>query len=288
LFVFQSLFRELGTEDASDQETELFIQKSIKDIAQEVRIHAQLSEHPNIIRLRGVCFDGKHRPKYILVELAQFFSLTRFLSCLGRHISLVEYTCLLADALEGLTFLHEQALPVSVVHHDIKPANLFVCGSVGFAGRVILKLGDFGCATFGTTCETDEHKRGTIGFLAPELAKGERHDAQVDVYSFGISMLLVAAKHLEEITDCASFEDLDIAAYVSRAKVGLGTLAPGISGLLRSCVEDEPHRRLSARGALSQLREIMGPDFAKALTTTALPKEAAMTYDVSDSVRATK
>lgn len=71
-----------------------------------------------------------------------------------------------------LDLVHQRGL----VHHDIKPANIFVAQDGG------LKIGDFGIAN---------SNGGTPLYMAPEMLLGEVNagDARVDVYALGITVL---------------------------------------------------------------------------------------------------
>jgi len=81
----------------------------------------------------------------------------------------------------ALDAAHAQGL----VHRDVKPANILLADA---AGRDHVYLTDFGLsrhvhATSGPT-RTGAFM-GTIDYVAPEQARGERVDARADVYSLG-------------------------------------------------------------------------------------------------------
>ncbi|XP_028425329.1 proto-oncogene serine/threonine-protein kinase mos [Perca flavescens] len=89
-----------------------------------------------------------------------------------------------ADIARGLRFLHSH----SVVHLDIKPANVLV------SSEDVCKICDFGCSVkLDHGCEESaisphvSHVGGTYTHRAPELLKGEGLSPKADIFSFGIT-----------------------------------------------------------------------------------------------------
>jgi serine/threonine protein kinase len=76
----------------------------------------------------------------------------------------------------ALSFAHERGL----IHRDVKPQNVLLNGD----GRA--KVTDFGIArSVDVDATTTGYVVGTSHYIAPEQAKGERADAQSDVYGLG-------------------------------------------------------------------------------------------------------
>src|SRR5262245_47590907 len=76
----------------------------------------------------------------------------------------------------ALSFAHERGL----IHRDVKPQNVLLNGD----GRA--KVTDFGIArVVDVDATTTGYVVGTSHYIAPEQAKGERADAQSDVYGLG-------------------------------------------------------------------------------------------------------
>jgi serine/threonine-protein kinase len=121
---------------------------------------------------------------------------------------------------------HESA----IVHHDIKPSNVFLVWS----GQV--KLLDFGLARrAGHGCESSVWF-GTPGFVAPEQARGEIGEAggQADVWALGATMFFVlSGQHVHPAPTLA--EEVALAAS-ARAR-SLREAAPDLPAELIDVVD---------------------------------------------------
>jgi len=86
----------------------------------------------------------------------------------------------------GLYYLHEEWEKV-IIHRDIKASNVLLDSQMN--GR----LGDFGLSRLydhGVDPQTT-HVVGTLGYLAPELARTGKASPLTDVYAFGVFVLEV-------------------------------------------------------------------------------------------------
>lgn len=92
-----------------------------------------------------------------------------------------EMVGLFVQALDGLDFIHKNGL----IHLDIKSENVLV---TMIDGRPVVKIIDFGLAM--TPEEYGGQFFGSIPYIAPEIAFGEREkvDARADLFSFGVLM----------------------------------------------------------------------------------------------------
>lgn len=70
----------------------------------------------------------------------------------------------------------------NVIHRDIKPGNVFI-NNFGY-----FKLGDFGIARTLENTMGQLSQKGTFDYMAPEIGRGEKYDARVDIYSLGIML----------------------------------------------------------------------------------------------------
>jgi serine/threonine protein kinase len=144
-------------------------------------------QHRHLVQLHGYC---RRKGELLLVyEYMSKGSLDKYLYDLEDKrptLSWAQRFRIIKSIASGLLFLHEEWEKV-VLHRDIKPSNVLLDDQMN--GR----LGDFGLARLydhGTDPQTT-HVVGTIGYLAPELARTSRATPLTDVFSFGIFVLEV-------------------------------------------------------------------------------------------------
>src|ERR1700733_14505348 len=129
---------------------------------------------PGIVQI----FDVGHAPEglYYVSELVEGESLAARL----RRGPLTPWEA--AGLAEQLCRALGRAHGQSVVHRDVKPANILLSAD----GR--LKVGDFGIARLaeGSTDGASATVVGTPRYMSPEQARGRRATPATDVYSVGI------------------------------------------------------------------------------------------------------
>uniref|UniRef100_A0A182WG09 non-specific serine/threonine protein kinase n=1 Tax=Anopheles minimus TaxID=112268 RepID=A0A182WG09_9DIPT len=131
--------------------------------------------------------------------------------------------------LNGLNYIHSRG----IVHHDIKPSNIFVSLS-HHDSKISIQLGDFGLA-----CPLrSSHMEGGMGtplYAAPEQLAGQC-DPQSDIYSLGIILLEL----LVPLTT-----DMERAATIQQVRRGQfpPDLDRDFMGLLKSLLHTQPARR---------------------------------------------
>ncbi|ETI23673.1 hypothetical protein G647_05476 [Cladophialophora carrionii CBS 160.54] len=126
---------------------------------------------------------------YIQMELCEGQTLrTRIMGGLPKDVE--AGWRLFRRILEGLAYIHSNG----VVHRDLKPENIFL------DAHDIPKIGDFGLAGYGQATSREGHQKpamtttrasyeiGTLGYMAPELAKANSsYDSRADMYSLGVT-----------------------------------------------------------------------------------------------------
>jgi hypothetical protein len=146
----------------------------------EARVAARLN-HPGIVALYELATDDD--AVYLVSELVPGRNLAELI----RHGALSDRdVARIGVALcDALSHAHQR----KVVHRDVKPQNVLVVADPA-AGAGFAKLADFGVAHLATG---DPLTRtgdvvGTLAYMAPEQAEGERVSAAADVYSLALTL----------------------------------------------------------------------------------------------------
>ncbi|MGZ4180872.1 MAG: serine/threonine-protein kinase [Solirubrobacteraceae bacterium] len=143
----------------------------------EATIAAQI-EHPNVIPVHAVGeADGT---LFIAMRFVDGVDLRKILTREGR-LEPGRAAAIVDQVAQALDAAHARGL----VHRDVKPANILVSSS---GGREHVYLSDFGLArhVVGSHGLTGTGAFiGTIDYVAPEQARGDRVDARADIYSLG-------------------------------------------------------------------------------------------------------
>lgn len=139
----------------------------------ESRAVAQLS-HPNIVSVYDVsCSDDID---YIVMELIDGVTLKQYMERRGQ-MDWREALHFITKIMRGLSHAHSRG----VIHRDIKPQNI-----------MILRDGSVRVADFGIACLADQGQTltqetlGSVHYISPEQARGDRVDARSDIYSAGV------------------------------------------------------------------------------------------------------
>jgi serine/threonine protein kinase len=141
----------------------------------EGRVYAQL-RHQAIVTVHDLVEKGD--ALYLITELVDGADLARLLGQGALSPACVAVIgARVADALDHVHF-HR------LLHRDIKPANVMISRY----GEV--KLMDFGIAKDQTVDDLTREGMmvGSPSYLAPELLKGERNDAQSDLWALGVTL----------------------------------------------------------------------------------------------------
>lgn len=137
--------------------------------------------HPNVVTTfdAGQIEDGT---PYLVLEPLVGETLHDYLAR-NRTMPVAMALPLLRQLAEGLLAIHD----AGIVHGDIKPKNVFLCGPID--APTAIKVIDFGLARPSGPLPDeldDETVAGTLEYLSPEQAVADALDERSDVYSFGV------------------------------------------------------------------------------------------------------
>ena len=133
--------------------------------------------HPNIVRVYDVSFGDMIQ--YIVMEYIDGITLKEYID-MQKVLDWKETIHLTTQILKALQHAHENG----IVHRDIKPHNIMLLQD----GTI--KVTDFGIARFSSTATRTmtEQAIGSVHYIAPEQARGEKTDGKTDIYSVGVMM----------------------------------------------------------------------------------------------------
>ncbi|HEY8079567.1 MAG TPA: protein kinase [Labilithrix sp.] len=166
-----------------------------EDVAERVAFSAMLLDeaqlaarlqHPNVVQTLEVgVHEGQH---YIAMEYLDGQPIGRILKVAGAPPA--PFTArVMADALAGLAYAHDltdyDGKPLSIVHRDVSPQNLFVT----YSGEV--KVVDFGIAKTAARVSEDTEAgvlKGKLAYMAPEQLQNKPVDRRADLWAAGVVM----------------------------------------------------------------------------------------------------
>ena len=131
-------------------------------------------DHPNICTVYE--FDEAEETTFISMAYVEGQSLKKKIE--SGPLELEEALRITTQVAEGLQEAHKKG----IVHRDIKSANIMVTEK----GQA--KIMDFGLArtTEGTLLTKEGTTMGTIAYMSPEQARGEKVDQRTDIWSLGV------------------------------------------------------------------------------------------------------
>ena len=154
----------------SDLAEDAEFRRRFRDESQAV---AMLS-HPNIVSVYDV---SRGETEYIVMELIDDITLKQYMERRGK-LNWRESLHFITQIMHGLSHAHSRG----IVHRDIKPHNVMILrdGSV--------KIADFGIARLESAAQQTmtQQALGSVHYISPEQAKGDRTDARSDIYSAGV------------------------------------------------------------------------------------------------------
>lgn len=224
----------------------------------EARIGAAVSDHPNIVKTIDLGLEGERI--FLVMELLD----GRPLSHLSRGVQLPAEG-VVGIALPVLSALeHAQSAPgpngepMHLVHRDLKPGNLFITR----AG--VVKVIDFGIALASGLDQTTTRTgliRGSIAYVSPEQARGERTDGRSDVYSLAVVLheLLIGRRLFDQQSDAARLSAILFGEVPDVRSVRPEVPAKLNEAIMHALQREAANRPADARAFAEELRAAIAP-----------------------------
>lgn len=231
-------------------------------LRREAEIAAAVS-HPNVVQIIRIGQTPAGDP-YLVMELLIGETLRDFIDREGV-MTAERALPFIREAAAGLAAMHAKG----IIHRDVKPNNLFLCGPSG--QPTTLKVFDFGFARVQTRKRSQGQVLGTLEYMAPEQVVSDPTDARADIYSLGVVMYLALTCELP--FDLASAKDL-LAHQLISAAPPPSWLIPGFDPRLETvilcCIRKNPDNRYATMDAvladidsLLHGRQVMGAPLVK-------------------------
>lgn len=195
--------------------------------------------HRNIVEIYDV---GEDEDKYyIVMEYVPGTTLKELILKRGA-VHYIEAIDIMKQIVSGIAKAHQ----LGIIHRDLKPQNILVTDSG------VVKIADFGIASMQSLAQVTQTDviMGSLHYLAPELARGEKATAQSDVYALGIvfyellrgevpfngeSPVNIALKHMQE--DLPSLLDFNPSIPQSVENIVIKATAKNLNDRYQSAAE---------------------------------------------------
>ncbi|MCR9244058.1 MAG: serine/threonine protein kinase [bacterium] len=203
-----------------------------------VRFFAQI-DHPNLVSIedKGIV-DGI---PFLVMSYAGQDTLQKRLQNDGLDRD--DALRIFAQAARGVQALHEHSL----VHFDLKPANIFLKGDVA-------RVGDYGLSKLVSESRNSlSFSRGTPYYMAPEMLQ-RRGDSKSDIYSLGI----ILYECLYGDVPFRGDSEWEVLRKHEHAEPEFpADSRPGDRAIVRRCLEKDPDQRFGSVAEL--LRALQAP-----------------------------
>ena len=203
--------------------------------------------HPNIVKVYDVSVTDKLQ--YIVMEYVDGITLKEYLKQRGGALTWKETVHFATQILSALQHAHSKG----IIHRDVKPQNIMLLADGS------IKMMDFGIARFSRAqSQTVSDKAiGSVHYISPEQAKGDKTDARTDIYSVGVMLYEMLSGRLPFDGDGA----VSIAIMqISEKPKPLAEIAPqtpaGLRQITEKAMEKDPDKRYqSAQEMLAAIEE---------------------------------
>ena len=190
--------------------------------------------HPNIIKIHEV-FETQD---YLVVAMKCASPTTLAARIERGALPIDSIKRIVKQLLMALDYLSKK----KTVHRDVKPENILVDNDDQ------VTLCDFGMAKHVTEGVMNQTACGTPIYVAPEVIKREPYECKVDIWSLGVILYRMAFG----VFPFMKLNIPDLMRDIAEKPADIPKeYDPALADLLEKMLEKDPHKRISAREALS-------------------------------------
>ena len=207
-------------------------QEFLRRFKNESKAIAMLS-HQNIVKVYDVSFGDLIQ--YIVMEYIEGITLKEYIERQGslRWKDAVHFT---VQILRGLQHAHDKG----IVHRDVKPQNIMVLPD----GTI--KVTDFGIARFARSDQrtiTDK-AIGSVHYISPEQARGEKTDEKSDIYSVGVMLYeMITGQMPFQAESAVSVAIMQLQREPKNPTEINGSIPQGLEQITMHAMQKNPERR---------------------------------------------
>jgi serine/threonine protein kinase len=205
--------------------------------------------HPNVVEVYDFVTAGTD--VYMVMEFLIGRDLhTALEQSPGRRLSPLRTVQLLEQICAALQAAHL----ANIVHRDLKPANIFLCQQR--QGDESVKLLDFGLAKWvrGEGKMTkDGVVLGTVEYMAPEQARGDKLDGRADLYAVGcIAYEMLTGRRVFTGGNFADIMLRHVREAPTPPRKWSPDIPPALDDLVMRCLAKRPDERPQSAHELAQ------------------------------------
>ena len=232
---------------------QLYQDKTARErIIQEAQAAAAL-DHPNICTVYEINeFEGQ---TYIAMAYVEGQSLRDKIA--SGQLKVEDAVDLAIQVAEGLKAAHEKG----IIHRDIKPANIMLTEK----GQA--KIMDFGLAKLEREADVTRTMgvMGTVAYMSPEQALGEKVDQRTDIWSLGCVLFeMLTGRHPFKSEDGLSVVHSILKEEVPSVSKLRGKIPVDLDTIIRKCLEKDRRSRYGDGAALLEALKSFGKAAPKA------------------------
>ncbi|KAG5395696.1 hypothetical protein IGI04_017510 [Brassica rapa subsp. trilocularis] len=188
-----------GTLDDDDNRLVMIKKKAyggrhVRKICRDISVSSMVSGHKNFLKLLGCCLELTCPA--LVCEYAESITVNAHHQ-IDPTLTWNKRIQIARDISNSLAYLHT-AFSTTFIHRNVHPRNVFL------DVKGVAKLGDFrNCVTIpqGESFVRENKLEGTYGYLDPKYMSKGMITENVDVYGFGVFMLVLLSRRTPGLDD---------------------------------------------------------------------------------------